>query len=247
MVVLTAASDPQTALPFTATALSNGDYLLVPDAPLVAGTDYTIIDHTPCGTTPDAGPHATFHVVAAAPLPASLGTLDIIDHQQETFPVATASGSCTTDVLADQARLQLTPGADAVPWKDALHYQTVVDGQPWGASASINATYAPGSSWVGVAVDRLYHVCSTTDDTIGSGLAAGNHQASMTATLPGSPVALAAAAVPVDLECSGSGSGSNGPIAGGGEDGCSAGGGSAPVPGALLVLLVLGLRARRRG
>lgn len=44
MVVLAAASDPQSPVAFTATALANGDYLLVPDAPLVAGTDYTIVD-----------------------------------------------------------------------------------------------------------------------------------------------------------------------------------------------------------
>ena len=98
-----------TALPFTATALANGDYLLVPDAPLVAGTDYTIVDHTACGATPDAGPLVTFHAVAAAPLPASLGTLAIVDHQEETFSVATARGSCSSDVLADQARVELTP------------------------------------------------------------------------------------------------------------------------------------------
>lgn len=247
MVVLTAASDPQTPLPFTATALGNGDYLLVPDAPLVAGTDYAIIDHTPCGSTPDAGPHVTFHAVDAAPLPSSLGTLAIVDHHEETFAVATAIGSCSSDVLADQARLELTPSSDALPWKDALHYQTAVDGQPWGASGSLNATYAPGSSWAGLAVDRLYHVCSTADDSLGPGLAAGAHQASMSATLPGSAVTLDAAAVPIDLECSGSGSGSgsNGPIGVPEDaDGCNAGGSSS----ALLVLLVLGLRGRyRRG
>jgi uncharacterized protein (TIGR03382 family) len=248
MVVLTAASDPQTPLPFTATAQSNGDYLIVPDAPLVAGTDYTLVDHTPCGTTADAGPHVTFHAVAAAPLPASLGTLAIVDHQQETFSVGTARGTCSSDVLADQARLELTPSTDALPWRDALHYQTVVDGQPWGAWTSINASYAPGSSWVGIAVDRLYHVCSTDDDTIGAGLAAGTHQAAMSATLPGSAVTVDAAAVPLDLECSGSGSnsGSNGPLGGDHiEDGCNAAGGSA-APLALLVLLAVGRRARNR-
>lgn len=246
MVVLTAASDPETPLPFTATVQPNGDYLIVPDAPLVAGTDYTIVDQTPCATTPNFGPHVTFHAVAEAPLPASLGTLAIVDHQQEMFAVATARGSCTSDVLADQARLELTPSDDALPWKDALHYQTMVDGHPWGASGSLNASYPPGSSWAGVGVDRLYHVCSTDDDTIGDGLAAGAHQAEMTATLPGSSVTLDAAAVPVDLECSGSGSGSgsgsNGPVVDDGGDGCNAGGGSS----ALVVLLALGLCARKR-
>ena len=247
MVVLTTTADPQAALPFTATALSNGDYLLVPDAPLVAGTDYTIVDHTPCGATPDAGPRVTFHAVATAPLPTSLGTLAIVEHQEETFSVGTARGSCTSEVLADQARIELTPTDDALAWKDALHYQTLVDGQPWGAAASLDATYAPGSSWAGVGIDRLYHVCSTDDDTIGSGLDAGTHQVSMTATLPGSTVAVDAAAVALDLECSGSGSGSgsNGPgeqI----EDGCNAGGGSA-APLAFLALLALTRRRALRG
>src|SRR3569623_1962903 len=74
-VVLATTADPATPLAFTAMALANGDYLLVPDAPLVAGTDYTIIDHTACGATADAGPRVTFHAAAAAPLPTSLGTL----------------------------------------------------------------------------------------------------------------------------------------------------------------------------
>jgi uncharacterized protein (TIGR03382 family) len=247
MIVLATTADPQTALPFTATALPNGDYLLVPDAPLVAGTDYTIIDHTACGATPDAGPHVTFHAGAEAPLPASLGTLAIVEHQEDTFSVATARGSCSSEVLGDQARVELTPSDDALAWKDALHYQTLVDGQPWGASASLNATSAPGSSWVGIAVDRLYHVCSTDDDTIGSGLATGAHEVSMTATLPGSSVAIDAAAVAVDLECSGSGSGSGSDGLDAGdeaEDGCNAGGGSTALPLALFALLAI--RRRRR-
>ena len=122
--------------------------------------------------------------------------------------------------------------------------------KPWGASASLNATSAPGSSWVGIAVDRLYHVCSTDDDTIGSGLATGSHQVSMSATLPGSAVAVDAAAVSVDLECSGSGSGSgsNGPLGGDqAEDGCNAGGGSAAAPLALFALLALRRRRTPRG
>lgn len=243
MVVLSAASNPQTALPFTATQMPNGDYLIVPDAPLVAGTDYTIVDQTACGMTPNFGPHVTFHVVAEAPLPASLGTLAIVDHQEEMFSVGTARGSCSSEVLADQARLELTPSDDALPWKDALHYQTMVDGLAWGSSTSINASYAPGSSWVGIGVDRLYHVCSTDDDTIGSGLALGTHQAAMTATLPGASFTIDAAAVPVDLECgSGSGSGSNGPVVDDAGDGCNACGGSS----AFGVLLALGVCVRKR-
>jgi uncharacterized protein (TIGR03382 family) len=246
MVVLTSAADPQAALPMTAMALPNGDFLLVPDAPLVAGTDYTVVDNTPCEYNPGPAAHATFHVVASAPLPATLGTLAITDHQEETFPVATTRGTCSSDVLADQARLALTPSDDALPWKDALHYQTIVDGQPWAAANSLNQTSAPGSSWVGVAVDRIYHVCSTDDLSVGEGLAAGPHQASMTATLPGSTVAISAAAVSLDLECSGSGSGSgsgsDGPVGGHADDGgCNAGGS----PALSLALLVL-LAARRR-
>jgi uncharacterized protein (TIGR03382 family) len=249
MVVLATTADPQTALPFTATQLSNGDYLLVPDAPLVEGTDYTIVEHKPCGTTPDAGPHVTFHVVAAAPLPTSLGTLAVVEHQEDTFSVGTAIGSCSSEVLADEAQVALTPSDDALPWKAALHYQTLVDGEVWGAWDNLNSSYAPGSSWAGLAVDRVYHVCSTDDDSIGRGIATGTHQVSMTATLPGSTVAIDAPAVPVDFECSGSdsgsGSGSDGPLGGDQvEDGCNAGGGSTALPLALLALLAI--RSRRR-
>jgi len=242
LVVLATTTDPNTPLAFTTVAQANGDYLIVPTAPLVAGTDYTIVDHNACGTTEDTGPRVTFHAVAAAPLPTSLGTLAIVDHDMATFLVGTSSGSCSSNVLADQARLELTPSADVVPWKDAMHFQTLADGHSWGASTSINATSAPGASWIGRAVDRLYHTCATDDDATFDGLAIGAHQIAMTATLPGSSISLDASAVALDLECPANGSGSGGsdvvhPI----EDGCNAGGAAGP----LVLLALLGLVRRK--
>src|SRR5262245_46524826 len=51
-------------IPFTMTALPDGDILLVPDAPLVENTSYYLTDTNHCidGST---GPTATVHVVAA--------------------------------------------------------------------------------------------------------------------------------------------------------------------------------------
>jgi uncharacterized protein (TIGR03382 family) len=242
LVVLTTVADPATPLAFTTVAQPNGDYLIVPTAPLVAGTDYTIADHNACGTTEDAGPRVTFHAVAEAPLPTSLGTLAIVDHDMATFQVGTSSGSCYSDVLADQARLELTPSADVVPWKDAMHFHTLADGHPWGGSTNINATSAPGSSWVGRAVDRLYHTCATDDDGTFEGLTTGAHQIAMTATLPGSAVSLDASAVALDLECPANGSGSGSDVVQPIEDGCNAGGAAGP----LALLALLGLVRRKR-
>lgn len=241
-VQLTTVADPATPLAFTATAQPNGDYLIVPTAPLVAGTDYQIVDHSPCGETENAGPHAMFHAGPSAPLPATLGSLSIYEHGMDSFEVGTARGSCSSTVLADQARLELTASADAGPWRDALHFQTIVDDQVWSADTSINSTSPPGASWVGRAQDRVYHVCSTDDDSIGDGLATGSHHVTMTATLPGTTVSLTAAAVTLDLECAGTGSGSGSDIVMPIEDGCNAGGAAGP----LVLLALFGLARKRR-
>lgn len=192
-------ADPGTSLGFTATQLPNGDYLLTPDAPLVAGARYALEDRSICnGTTT----HATFTAGPAAPLPTSLGSMGIIGHGNRLpIQVATASGSCSTEVDAEVLGIELVTSADATPWKDLLLYETIVDDQPWSNQASINAPVTPGQSWKGRGADTLYRICKPNADALQPGLAIGGHYVRFRATLPGAATSLATSPTLIELMC----------------------------------------------
>lgn len=204
-VRLTTAADPGTALPFTAQMLGDHQYLLVPDAPLVAGTSYIATDSTMCaGGVPS--PTVTFAVGPSAPLPTTLGTLAITDLPPQTEAIASSGGSCTLQALADTVAVSIDYFAvpEAAPWRDVLHFETRVDGQPWNARASILQSIAPGASWAGRGVDRLYTVCRVEDPFGQSAtfeLAEGAHTVQLRATLPGTNLSLATDTPMVSLAC----------------------------------------------
>ena len=188
-----------TALAMTATKIANGDYLLVPDQSLVAGTDYVLRDGNTCGDL--LGPTSTFTAAPAAPLPTALGALTASAQGIAALGVETTSGSCSVQVEADQSLVDLALSADALPWRDAFHFETLADGIAWSPQSSINSPNPPGTSWRGRAADRVYTVCSSPDDSLSPGLAPGPHAITMRATLPGSPTTLETAAVTVELAC----------------------------------------------
>jgi hypothetical protein len=238
-VVLATQAAPQAPIALTATALPDGDYLLVPTAPLSPGEVYTLTDHSVCPGGGVDAPHATFRTGAAVPLPTQLGTLTATP-MLGPLAVATPSGSCTTDITAASAQIALAPAIDAQPWSDALFYRTLVDGQPWSGAHSIRDAVPPGASWDGRGVDLVYHLCETSDAEASAGIAAGPHVIAMDATLPGANVTLSTAPVMIDLECqppSGTGTGTGSP------GGCQAGGARGALPG---VLGALAVRRRRR-
>lgn len=246
-VVLTSTADPGKPLPFTATALANGDFLLVLDAPLTAGTSYTITDGSTCTFTGEHGPHAMFTAGPAAPLPTRLGTLVVTDGEVGALEVATASGSCSNEVSADRSTFVLAPATDAQPWLDVLQFETIVDGTQWRVASSINQTLSPGASWHGRGSDLLYRVCKTTDTTVDQGLAAGTHDVELRATLPGTPVMLTSDSATVALACTADPEAecTGGATCKPDQAGCSASGASgAPW---LVVALGLLLCRRRRG
>ena len=189
-VVLTSTAEPGKPLPFKATALANGDFLLVLDAPLTAGTSYTITDSSTCDFTGEHGPHATFTAAPAAPLPTYLGALVVTDGEVAPLEVASSSGSCFSEVSADRSTFVLAPATDAQPWLDVLQFETLVDGTKWRAVSGIGQTLPPGASWQGRGSDLLYRVCKTTDTSVDQGLATGTHDVELRATLPGTPVML---------------------------------------------------------
>jgi uncharacterized protein (TIGR03382 family) len=201
-VILASAAAPSTPLPFTATRLPDGNYALVPEQPLTPGTSYVLTDQSACGGTP-TGPSVTFQVTGAAPLPRSLGALVETTNLVGRLQVATGGGACSSEVDAHQLGIELQLASEAMAWRDALHFETLVDERVWRPSGSAPAVVPPGASWRGRGVDLLYRVCTTEDDFVSEGLAAGPHEAAMRATLPGSGTVLWSSSLPVSIECAG--------------------------------------------
>lgn len=225
-VTLVSSADLQTPLPFTSSPVAGSDaYLIVPTQPLVEGTTYTLGDANTCLAAPEypAAPTSVFLVGPSAPMPSTLGAVTVTGAGVAALDVPTASGSCTSPVQADRAMLSLELSADALPWRDALHIETLVDGQPWDSRTLV------------------YHACQSDDPLAATGVAAGSHEVSMRATLPGTDIVLATAAVTFTPDCSDDPAEPDDSVPG--EDGgCSATGGA----GGLVLLAALGLVRRRR-
>lgn len=225
-VTLVSSADPETPLPFTSSPVAGTDaYLITPTQPLVEGTTYTLGDANMCLAAPEypAAPTSVFLVGPSAAMPSTLGAVTVTDAEVATLNVPTSSGSCTFDVQADRATLSLELSADALPWRDALHIETLVDGQPWESRTLV------------------YRVCHSDDPGAATGLAAGSHEVSMRATLPGTDIVLATAAVTFSLDCPGD-PGDPDDGAPSEDGGCSTSGGA----GGLVLLAALGLARRRR-
>lgn len=242
LVRLIAASDPTTQLAFTAVAQANGDYVIVPDAPLVPGETYSLEDGTVCG----AGTlRSTFEAGPIAPLPTSLGALQLIGHGNVAkLGVATSSGSCTTEVDAIVAQVVLAESASAAPWKDLFLYETLVDNTPWVGHAAINVANDPGESWVGRGKDMLYRVCAPNPDAEFQGLEVGGHEVRFRASLPGAgaTASLATPAEAIELMCTTAPSDDDPDTETVGDGSCSTG-----RPATFgFALLALGLLAARR-
>lgn len=248
-------------VPFTATQDPAGYFLLVPSEPLVVGATYTLVDDSPCDIFPT--PRATFTVGPSAPLPTRLGTLTAAVEAQAQRTLATASGSCSVEAIVAGVEIAVVFDAEAAPWRDVLHFETRVDGNPWHPQGNILLAPAPGASWVGRGVDRIYAVCQNLDNFgfPSLDLPQGGHEVEMRATMPGTSLALSAGPVPAFLACAplldaghSDGDAQLGPDAGSsvidGDGGCgcgSSGGGSASWLGLALAALLFRTPRARRG
>lgn len=256
LVTLSTAADPSTPLPYTATRIGDGrDYLLVPGAALVPGTQYVLTDGNACNesSSGEPGPRVTFTAGPTAPLPTGLGAMAVTNLPTRSETLSTASGSCWISVTTISAAMAIdyATASDAAPWRDVLHFATFVDGQRWSARSSILQTVAPGASWEERGADRLVAVCSYDVDVppgssppSGFGVPEGEHQVEMRATLPGTDLALATEPEDVLLRCP--------PVLPGDDEATDDGGGcsSSTHPGAaaglaLIVVLAVARSARR--
>ncbi len=197
---LTRADAPTQVLPLTATLVEGGTYLVVPDAPLEAGVTYTIVEAPDChGDTP----RATFTVGPAAPLPTQLGALRITPEAQGVVSLETSGGQCGVETVVARARVELQFAADAEPWRDVLHLETLVDARAWRPRSSIVSVLAPGASWLGRGVDRVYTVCASPafGDPSYPALHPGSHQVMMRASLPSTALSLTTEPATFTLRC----------------------------------------------
>jgi hypothetical protein len=231
----------------TAQQLENGDYLLVPEKPLIAGHHYRLKDRNECSLNMQSGPEVVFEVGSEVPLPSSLGDVSATAAEVVDKDLATASGSCFATAKVAQTEIELVPVSAAAPWIDVLHFETTVDGRPWHYYSSINVAPAPGTSPDGRARDRVFVVCASNDPWVGNGLKEGTHVVTMRATLPGTTQVISSSSVEVKLSCAEpppqpvDDTGNMGE-----QGGCSAGGSNAACVGIALMAL-LRRRSRRAG
>lgn len=233
MPTLTAASAPTTPVAFTLVQ-QNGDFLVVPTAPFVEGETYTF-EQVACGETV----RSSFTAAAAAPLPSSLGTVNIVvNGERPGFAVqAGGVGECTTSIAATTANVTLERSPTAAPWNDLLFYETRVDDTTWEYKPG-TFVYPPlGETWSGRGKDVLWAACETKPNAY-VGLTAGGHSVLFRASIPNGPT-LSTPAVTVDLACDPDPAPEPEPSS---DGGCATG-----KPAALgLGLALLGLARRRR-
>lgn len=255
-------SGGEVAVAITTTQEPTGSVLVQPAAPLQADGDYVVRGGNTCngsGKVDSTATQASFHTGATAPFPSSPGTLTLATPHVGTLEVSTASGSCTAEVTAAQAEIQLAPTTDSMPWQGALEYQVLVDGSPWLESASQLGGGPPGGGRLGV----LFTTCETGDRWASKGVTPGTHSVVVRASMPGWSSSVDSAPVSVTLECPASADGGTGvdggtgspavegdPGGGGteGGGGCSVGA-AAPGAGAgwaaLVVAALMAWRKRR--
>jgi hypothetical protein len=152
----------------------------------------------------------TISITDVAPLPASLGELDVSTMLGLTV-AGSSGGECQRQLQASYADVDLRLSPEATPYADALRYELRVDGdQPWQFKDTIVAPSEPrlGSSSLGPKKDRVIVSCES-DPYLAPGLSAyrsaptlepGSHRVRMVGVLPDT-TEISSAEVVIDLSC----------------------------------------------
>lgn len=202
-------------------------YLVVPATPFVAGGRYVAWDGgchealdsdvpppVPQGGSSEAGyifpaddglelSVARFTVAAASPLPSELGRIDSSGYRLHEVWLPDTSGSCAerVDVIGNDLELSLSAAAEA--WKDALFYETRVDGERYNPIGNQQIDPQPGTPLAGREGDLVYALCigSARDGVYSEGVETGMHTAMMRAHVPGELDVLTSNEVELTLSC----------------------------------------------
>ena len=201
-------SDPATAftkstpvgpetVAFTRERAAGRPDLFVPTEGFEVGASYEVTVASTCES--EVPPTTTqFTVGPAAAKPTTLGTLQRTDASVKPLGVA-AGAQCSVQISAAQVSFEVAFSAEAKPWEALLQYETIVDGKLWRASSDARMQVHPAGSWRGLGKDLVYVSCEANGSL---GLAQGQHQAIVRATLPGNPaVTLESTPLVFDLNC----------------------------------------------
>lgn len=185
------------AVAFTRERAAGRPDLFVPTEGFEVGASYEVTVASTCES--EEPPTTTqFTVGPAVAKPTTLGTLQRTDAGVKPLRVA-AGAQCSVQISAAQVSFEVAFSAEAKPWEALLQYETIVDGKPWRASSDAGMQVHPAGSWKGLGKDLVYVSCEANGSL---GLAQGQHQAVVRATLPGNPaVTVESAPLVFDLNC----------------------------------------------
>ncbi|MFU8805041.1 MAG: hypothetical protein ACNA8W_14605 [Bradymonadaceae bacterium] len=171
---------------------------------LEAGEEYRF--EAPWSCEPEGSPSEwTFEVGPAAPFPTDTLSLSASEPVRENLRLF-AGAQCYADVHSVYVDVELAIPAELEPWRDALIFETLVDGNPWRVTpfdASIYSLTAipPGETWQGRGKDRIYAVCETSDGIPQEMGQEGTFTVSMRAWIPGRTAVLVSNEVEIELRC----------------------------------------------
>lgn len=161
------------------------------DAFLKEGHSYRLRSRNSC--TGDVS-EVTFEASAVAPLPTSLGELELFDNFNGPLSL-----DCTAEIQASQAHFGLVLAEEALPWKEVINFVTYVNDMPWYARSHTAQVVPIGSSWVGRGEDLVFANCSGT----AGGLDEGVHTVQIRGYLPGVDEPILSDELEVVLNCDG--------------------------------------------
>lgn len=176
---------------------------LMPAQELEPGQRYTL--HTPNTSCDDEWQEhpvsIPFVATQPAELPDSLGVLSIVEQDTRALTVAN-SGSCFADIRAGVARVELALSESALPWRNALSFETYVDDNPWFPASSSGQGPPLGQSWKGRARDTIFSVCNGDPRGVEhDALYPGIYSVYIQARLAGTDQVWQSNTVEVDLRC----------------------------------------------
>jgi MYXO-CTERM domain-containing protein len=172
-------------------------YLIQPEQPLEPGS---YILHSPdslCSAFSRYYPTSNYKITEEAPLPQELGTLMLEDQLIENVEVKEYCGEKVAfDAISIFADVKLTQ--EARPWRDALFFTTLVDGERLQKNFNHNCEdHSLGEDSGGRGYVQLFSLCGQHD----AGLAPGRHTVQILAWLPGTDTVLETEEVEFELDC----------------------------------------------
>ena len=170
---------------------SNAPHLLVLAAPLTSGETYRFRYPDPCATATNCRegtcviPFREQTLVAGpiAPLPTSLGEVEVSEACVEVAPISTRRGSCVVNATVATLRLSIRPSADLVPFLPVTYFTSSVRGEETGRTP--HAPELVDGQLAGDAVGPIYSRCDAWDDLDANGLSPGIHEVIVRAWIAG--------------------------------------------------------------